>query len=351
MLNRLTLFAYLLCSCLTIYGQGPAPTPVPKMTMTPDYRGPVTAPVAGSPDGALPGGVLNGKATSLPAPDYPSAARAIKATGSVSVQVLIGEDGSIITATAISGNPLLRAAAVSAAKQAKFSPTRLEGVPVKVSGIITYNFVGPYSLETEILRIGYDLADGELSRSFNAVPIKQNLPPGWAEERLLLEKITAGITKFALENAAKAEAEESAGGAAQRKKDQDDGRPPRDPDHYIVVGGGSISHSGEKAVNIGPETVADLVELQTLISRRLSGNENVLWHFKYGQTLARLRGAADDEIRFAAAVSDLRALLGSVPVEALRPNLEKLLAIAEVVSAEPAKKAELKGFINNLRYR
>jgi len=89
----------------------------------------------------ISGGVLNGKATSLPKPPYPPAARAVRASGSVTVQVLISESGSVISASAVSGHPLLRAAAVAAARGAKFSPTQLSGQPVKVSGVITYNFV------------------------------------------------------------------------------------------------------------------------------------------------------------------------------------------------------------------
>ncbi|HEV7701750.1 MAG TPA: energy transducer TonB [Pyrinomonadaceae bacterium] len=87
------------------------------------------------------GGVLNGKATSLPKPAYPPAARAVRASGAVNVQVTISESGSVISASAVSGHPLLRAAAESAARGAHFSPTLLSGQPVKVTGVITYNFV------------------------------------------------------------------------------------------------------------------------------------------------------------------------------------------------------------------
>jgi len=93
------------------------------------------------PPKTVSGGVLNGKATSLPKPAYPAAARAVQASGSVSVQVLISESGSVISATAVSGHPMLRAAAVAAARGARFSPTLLSGQAVKVSGVITYNFV------------------------------------------------------------------------------------------------------------------------------------------------------------------------------------------------------------------
>ncbi len=86
-------------------------------------------------------GVINGKATSLPKPAYPAAARAVRASGVVTVQVVISESGSVISASAVGGHPLLQQAAVAAARQARFSPTLLSGQPVKVSGVITYNFV------------------------------------------------------------------------------------------------------------------------------------------------------------------------------------------------------------------
>ena len=97
--------------------------------------------VAGTGGRTISGGVLNGKALNLPLPAYPAAARAVGAGGAVSVQVLIDENGNIIGANAVSGHPLLRAAATDAALAARFSPTLLQGVPVKVSGILTYNFV------------------------------------------------------------------------------------------------------------------------------------------------------------------------------------------------------------------
>ncbi len=89
------------------------------------------------------GGVLNGKATSLPKPAYPVAARAVRAGGAVTVQVVLDEEGNVASASAVSGHPLLRAAATEAAQGAKFSPTTLQGEPVKVSGVIVYNFVAP----------------------------------------------------------------------------------------------------------------------------------------------------------------------------------------------------------------
>lgn len=88
----------------------------------------------------ISGGVLNGRATNLVKPPYPAAARAVRASGAVNVQVTIDENGDVIEAAAVSGHPLLRAAAVAAARASKFSPTLLAGAPVKVTGVIIYNF-------------------------------------------------------------------------------------------------------------------------------------------------------------------------------------------------------------------
>ena len=89
----------------------------------------------------ISGGVLNAKAISLPNPEYPAVARQARASGTVTVQVTIDEDGGVVSARAISGHPLLQAAAVTAARQARFSPTKLSGQSVKVQGVVTYNFV------------------------------------------------------------------------------------------------------------------------------------------------------------------------------------------------------------------
>lgn len=89
----------------------------------------------------ISGGILNDKAINLPIPTYPATARAVKASGAVSVQVVVDESGNVFSANAVSGHPLLRNAAVQAAYGAKFAPTLQNGKPLKVSGVLTYNFV------------------------------------------------------------------------------------------------------------------------------------------------------------------------------------------------------------------
>jgi TonB family protein len=93
------------------------------------------------------GGVVNGKAISLPKPEYPAAAIVAKIGGSVNVQVTIDEQGNVISAVAVTGHQLLRKVSEDAAAKAKFNPTKLSGQLVKVKGVVIYNFVLPPSTE------------------------------------------------------------------------------------------------------------------------------------------------------------------------------------------------------------
>jgi periplasmic protein TonB len=85
-------------------------------------------------------GVIKGNAISLPKPIYSEIARKIKVQGEVTVQILIDENGNVVSAKAVSGHPLLIPEVLKAARQARFKPTLLSGQPVKVSGLITYSF-------------------------------------------------------------------------------------------------------------------------------------------------------------------------------------------------------------------
>jgi periplasmic protein TonB len=104
-------------------------------------------PAAPNPTPAVPKtirvseGVLKGNAAALPKPSYPPMARQIRLQGIVTVQVLIDESGKVLSASIVSGHPLLAPEAQKAAMQARFRPTTLSGQPVKVTGVITYNFV------------------------------------------------------------------------------------------------------------------------------------------------------------------------------------------------------------------
>ncbi|HZG54848.1 MAG TPA: TonB family protein [Pyrinomonadaceae bacterium] len=86
------------------------------------------------------GGVLNGKAIEMPKPLYPDMARRAQIMGVVTVEVVVDVSGQVIGARAVSGPEMLRPAAERAARQAKFTPALLSGQPVRVAGVINYNF-------------------------------------------------------------------------------------------------------------------------------------------------------------------------------------------------------------------
>jgi TonB family protein len=114
----------------------PTQTPEPTPTAAPQTPTPTLTPKPPK----TPRGLVSLKATSLIKPPYPPIAKAVRASGAVRVQVTVDEGGNVISASAISGHPLLKAAAEQAARESKFSPTILAGQPVKATGIIVYNF-------------------------------------------------------------------------------------------------------------------------------------------------------------------------------------------------------------------
>jgi periplasmic protein TonB len=85
--------------------------------------------------------VINSEALSLPKPRYPTLAKQMGIQGTVSIQVLIDETGKVVSAKPLSGSPLLTTEAQKAAYKAEFSPTFVGDQAVKVSGVITYNFI------------------------------------------------------------------------------------------------------------------------------------------------------------------------------------------------------------------
>jgi protein TonB len=107
----------------------PPPPPKPEPTATPIPK-----------KLTVSGGVLQGKAINKVQPPYPPIAKAARASGAVQVQVTIDEGGRVIEAAVMNGHPLLRDAALQAARRWTFQPTELSGVPVKVQGILTFNF-------------------------------------------------------------------------------------------------------------------------------------------------------------------------------------------------------------------
>ena len=146
--NRKTSTAQPLPTVSTSSLDGVTPMEVKTLGVNANSNAPVVLLDAEPPPGPAPkpilkpvsGGVLNGTALSLPPPTYPEAAKRMRASGIVSVAVVLDESGKVISAIATSGPTMLRDVAVQAALKARFSPTKLSGQPVKVAGLINYKF-------------------------------------------------------------------------------------------------------------------------------------------------------------------------------------------------------------------
>ncbi len=93
------------------------------------------------PAGPIESGNLNEKAIELPDPIYPGAAHKTHAAGQVKVRVIVDETGRVMSADIVSGLKPLWMAAIEAARKARFKPTLVGGTAVKITGILTYNFV------------------------------------------------------------------------------------------------------------------------------------------------------------------------------------------------------------------
>jgi TonB family protein len=87
---------------------------------------------------------LSNRIQSKPTPPYPAAARALRLSGTVAIQVIVDEWGQVVRASVVSlPLPLLDEAALDSAYQARFAPLEADGKPIRTSGLITYDFVLP----------------------------------------------------------------------------------------------------------------------------------------------------------------------------------------------------------------
>lgn len=73
-------------------------------------------------------------------PAYPESARRMRAYGPVEVRIILSQEGKVIDAAAISGHLALRSAAVATARRWIFKPLAIDGMPVKVESILTFDF-------------------------------------------------------------------------------------------------------------------------------------------------------------------------------------------------------------------
>lgn len=73
-------------------------------------------------------------------PTYPPAARTVRMSGVVKVDVLVDEEGKVTEVQKTSGPQMLQRAATDAIKKWKFKPFVRDGQPTKAAGFVSFNF-------------------------------------------------------------------------------------------------------------------------------------------------------------------------------------------------------------------
>jgi len=120
----------------------PSAPPTVKEESKPKPAAPVQQPASdavgdGSP---IDVGSLVAFATEKRQPVYPAAARMLKTTGVVKVEITVDENGDVADIGKASGPTLLQGAARDAIKNWKFKPFVRDGQPVKAIGFVSFNF-------------------------------------------------------------------------------------------------------------------------------------------------------------------------------------------------------------------
>jgi TonB family protein len=278
------------------------------------------------------GGVINGKATNLVKPAYPAAARAVRAEGAVNVQVTIDEEGNVIAASAVSGHPLLRAAAVEAARASKFAPTRLSGQAVKVTGIIVYNFVaGGAPVRSAAMTVNWFQAGQTISalenmrtlRYFQPSALNYMIPADWTAERDQIKR---------LEELKQAELESSPEGEAPKERVIDERTVSDAGKQPVKTQTLTVTVSPERKVS--SEVTAISQSLMSSIQGRLAASELDLWYFNLGINVSRALLDADSRSaeKRVNGVKPLREFMKNIPAgvaESVPADLEKIASIAE----------------------
>lgn len=284
------------------------------------------------------GGVLNGKATQLVKPPYPAAAKAVNASGAVNVQVTIDEEGNVISATVVSGHPLLRAASVEAAQASKFSPTLLSGQPVKVTGIIVYNFVTEMSLTQIGFAIG--VATAKYDENFPVNTIQFSVPKDWTDARQITESI---INKQNYDRSQQTKAKIAAA--------------PQNPEaskSVDTVRRGVVFVMGERAelIEVKESYESLLGSLAETIKNHLANNETEKWRFALSVEAGKTYAEIGDELKSRQNLANLKLFITNAP-----PNISSdLLAHLQRISTldgdgelNAADKTQIEAFVKRLR--
>ena len=140
-------------------------------TTSPATSAPPGTPVKVPSKFPMTAGALADAESNLPDAEYPAKAKSDGISGIVTVVVRVNRgNGGVVSARALNGERQLRAAAEKAAKQAKFSPTKLGDEDKVVSGTITYRFGNATVPNTEVTDAELPVLGGALAGTGVNVP-------------------------------------------------------------------------------------------------------------------------------------------------------------------------------------
>ncbi len=246
----------------------------------------------------ISGGILNNKAIELPQPVYPAAARAVGATGAVTVAVTVDEQGNVISANAVSGHTLLRSTSETAARLAKFNPTYLSGKPVKVIGTLVYEFFKTIVWSS----VGFALGDAELEidEIGKLESVSKDLARQFTDESQAIKTV--------LENYAKDE-------------------------------------------NSFRNQSAEIGQIINSLQNKLAGKNDNLWWFEFGLAIGRIEASSYDEATLRENLSKLTGLKATLPedfIERFSDTLDELAEIENKPTFTRKDKREIKKLIKQL---
>lgn len=267
--------------------------------------------------GDVTGSIGGAKAVTLVKPAYPEEARVAGAEGKIRVAVEIDETGTVTSAKAVSGDPLLFEAAQKAALQSKFLTPKAGDARTKVTGFLNYNF----TIEKPNW---FAVVFGLFPNNFGVTPAvaKKALAADWTEERELIDKLGEIFLKEPKLAPPKLEVfsvEKPVGGMSGSMRGTGRILPPAPNQEGIEI--------GQKLIN--------------LIRNRLADQPAALWQFELNFDVAQAANLYRREFQRQESIALLRQKAQSAPPDvppAMLAELQKLIAILE--KAAQSKKTD-----------
>ena len=276
-------------------------------------------------------GNIKRKAVNLPKPTFPREALEAGADGSVKIEITIDAEGNVVSATAISGHPLLKGVSEETARKTKFKSSETNGAE---TGILTYNFTIE---KASWIRIGFDLAiiqKDSMLRISSFPRIAKSFDTDWMNELETLSKLNE-MRRIELE---------------MRGDTRQNDRPILVSKNTVTTNN-SIQRSVTAQIVLpirnqpSGEQIALSQNLIAAIQNRLANDQSGLWKFNLGVNLIdALENARNPNTRNDAVII-LRQFADNAPADI---SAESLTALKDLINYFGKSKREMR---NSDEYR